>query len=208
MGRASRCSCCMTTRSANTPMVQPMDCRRIRVRRHTPLKYLLADTNTSFATVEVITSESEANSYEVMVQPGAHAPVGEHQFEVSLHSETPDGDVLPVARVPVVMRVSADVQATPGELNFAACRIGGSPFETVVVQSRAGAPFELNWGVSDGSGISVDEVLNEGSYKAVRVCQDVNAEGEHSGTIEFFVRREGRPDLRIPVAVRYLGIAE
>jgi hypothetical protein len=187
---------------------QPMDPRSVHVIAHTPLKYLRGEAIGDLASVEVTRGDDRPDEYLAIIRPNEETAPGDYRFDVLLHAETPDRELLPVVRIPVEMRVLHDIQATPSAVNFGARPVGSSPSETIVIQSHSYTKFDVEWSIDATAGIAVQKTADEDSLKEFLVTQQIVSEGENAGTIEFVLRQPGKEDFRIRVAARSLGIVE
>lgn len=120
-----------------------------------PLETMVAESDLSAATCEVVCTDDDHRSFEVGVTPWSDLPVGPFDFSVRLVAVDREGNRLPAVRVEVSGEKVQDVALTPRLLVLGALRIGEAADHRVCLRSRTGQPFTVSPIVSSESGVKV-----------------------------------------------------
>jgi hypothetical protein len=182
--------------------------RVVKVTCHQPLADLQAKCDEPHVRLNVHKGDPEGRAFQIEVIPEVALPVGKHAFKVEMTAVSPRGEAVFGSPLNVLAQVFDDVTVEPSALLFGLRNLGEVCWDTVVLRTRTGRPFQVRKVEIASSDVEVSP-WPEGApagAQTFRVSTKVSRAGAHETQVRFLVEVSGlREVVRAPLRVIWHG---
>jgi hypothetical protein len=194
------------------PQVSDVVERKIRITSEKPTKALLAKVTPPVCTVDLSVDESRNNGFVASIKPVLD--IGklkkDRRFDCKIDFLIPAGELESEfgGTMPITGQFSSEISIVPANIFLQPAPVGSTAEASLVLKSIAMGPIEIDHIETTDNGLLLKEQEdqeNPGHDLVFRVSQKIAFEGDHQGTIRFYLIGPNKDISVVTTEVFYRG---
>ncbi len=187
---------------------EPFEPRAFELFTKIPELKIIAFCDKEHALAAAIPDKVDKSKYSIQVDTRRSSNIGRFEFPLIIQGIFPDGKRTNAIRIPVVGKVTGDIEVIPGQLIFVPAPVGAQRQKTIRMRSASDTPFEVEYLLPAKSNVTAAaQAKGNQTEHTINVNLHVSDVGEHKSLLAVYVRDSiKKKRIKYDIPVIWIGL--